>query len=240
MTQPIIRTRPLTRDEATEIMRDWLTNILALTGVTVNTAHLAALGAIDELRKANLAKREAKFRIRRITEEWRLYESHLLTVHNGTRFLPPEHTKEYREWWTDIGACFWERNARHLEMLRLQYYNAFTAIGLPNRHALSFLCLASFLVNTALSSYDCVVRELRDHTRADCSTTFAPLRPYTLARHWHALAKCFMNITDKDVPPYHQEQILRAEEIVRNLIADDASHQRSCAAATEINETIKV
>lgn len=238
--KPINLTPSITEERYRDIEAHWLDNLIQLTGCLCNVAALSMLQARDELKAAGLLRRETAYRVRLALGEWRNYD-HRLTDGDtrGRHFLAPtltyETKRELHEWWTDIGAQSWQRNARQIELLRMQYHNAFTAGGLPHPRELSWLALTAFLWNFATAAYTVLCNNMRREWHIDLAERYSGLCPVKVAKMW-------ANVGDtlRDTPhgndtfsPWHQEQIHKAEEILKKNLRHDYQSQSSAMAASD-------
>lgn len=238
---PAINLRPaLTPAQAQDIAERWDDTLIQLTGQLCGMAAIATLQARDELRAAGLLHRETARRMHLALHEWKIYESRLTDGDTrGRQFIPAslpyETRREIKEWWSDIGAQAWQGNARRIEMLRMQYHNAFTAGGLPHPRELSWLALTAWLWNYAAATFAATCEVMRREWHADLTERFSGLSPYRVAKAWASVGSTLQSLDNatRELTPYHRKQIRQAQDNLKASLRHDFDTQAPAIAAAD-------
>lgn len=200
MQGDILHADTYTEEEAAEVFQDLTANVKCVMSIVNNAAYTSMMEAVDNIKKTPFYKGKIKQYLNKAIKAYEDYEKNLKwgSVQGIEFFAPRQLTPEELEQgnkqptkeqlfdlYLDVGACAYKRSIKELEMLRWQVVNALTKHNMEYKKELSYVCVATAIIEYSCSVYDQLIKEFKKSTHIDFSHTFMPFRLTSVFKNFH-------------------------------------------------------
>jgi len=245
-----------TKEEAEEIFADLTARTKCVMSVVNNAAYTTMMEAIDNIKKTPFYKGKIKLYLNKALKAYEDHERNLkwgnfqgieffeprtLTPEEIEKGIKPATKEQVFDWYLDIGACAYKRSINELEMLRWQVLNALTKHEIKYRTELSYVCVATAIIEYSCKVFDTLLHEYKVKTHIDFSRTFSPFRLTSVFKSFYEAS---MSIADAATLPKdridlnNSENIRTAFRAFENAIMQDLNTMSSADEAIEQNKDL--
>lgn len=246
------RPKALTPEEASDLYCNFIGVVKCTMGVINSCAYYHMMNAIDKIKRTPLYRHEVKRIFNICIDDYNRHERNLL---HGNRFFRAQDMtdttrnvtdQDLFDWYLDIGACAYKRTEKQVEMLRWQILQSLTRLQCPHREALSYVCVASALLEYAARAFRTLMADFTETTKKfsfqeqqfDISGTFADFSLAPVYRDFRRVAVMLCNDPQQLLTKEEQKQTTAAFRAFEKAMMADITYATSACEATEANKEL--